>query len=166
MGARGVGRGVELVKLDRLHQAQRVLELLLRFARKADDRVGGDGRVGQALADTLDEAYILSGGVPARHCLEDVVVARLKRDVEHLTQRGRLGNRVDDARRHVPGVRRDEAQPREAGRLSDFAQQVGELLGGREVAPPRVNILAEERHLAIALLHQRLHLGLDSVAGT
>jgi len=50
-----VGGGVELVELDVLHQAERVLELLLRLAREAHDDVGGDGGVGQPGEDEAGE---------------------------------------------------------------------------------------------------------------
>jgi len=43
---RRVGGCIELVELDVLHEAKRVLELLVRLSREADDDVRGDGGIG------------------------------------------------------------------------------------------------------------------------
>ena len=66
---------------------------------------------------------------------------------------------VDDARRHVLGVRRDEAHPLEAGGRADVAEEVGELLRAAwRSEPPRVDVLAEQRHLLVPVRHELLDL--------
>lgn len=44
--------GVEVVKLDALHEVERVLELLLRFSGEAHDDVTRDSRVGGQLENS------------------------------------------------------------------------------------------------------------------
>ena len=53
----------------------------------------------------------VEGSRPAdapRHLPEDLIVTRLEGDVEHLAQRGRLGDGVDDALGHVPADEEEE----------------------------------------------------------
>ncbi len=50
-------------------------EIGVGFARKADDYVGADGRIGQQAADQIHALGIMPGAVPAVHGAQDAVGA-------------------------------------------------------------------------------------------
>eukprot|EP00967_Tisochrysis_lutea_P070399 scaffold92846_cov27-Tisochrysis_lutea.AAC.4 len=72
---RRVGGGIQLVEFDVAHQLQGCLELLLRLAREAHDRVCSDGGVGNSLADICYDLAEPICRVAAVHVTEDVVIA-------------------------------------------------------------------------------------------
>ena len=124
----------------------------------------------QALEVVLDR-------VLAAHPAEHRVATRLDRQVERLAHRRAVAHRLDQPVRQVPRVRGHEAQPRDRGRAVggpqgvDRADQLGEVGAavavlapadgarrvdvpearlGREVVAVAVDVLAEERDLAVA----------------
>ena len=76
-----------------------------------------------------------------------------------LADRGTLGHRGDDVAAEVLRVRAREADPLDPGDGVDRAQELGEARA--DVAAVRVDVLAEQRHLADALRGEPLDLGED-----
>src|SRR5690625_99925 len=58
-GPRGVLEGVGHRKAGFFDDGHGVLEVFLSFSREADNNVGGDGGVGNALADAIEDAQVL-----------------------------------------------------------------------------------------------------------
>ena len=175
--ARREGGREDLVVAHRLEQAQGGLELGLRLAAEAHDHVGADGQARDRFAHALQALLVMRDGVLAPHPSEDLVVAGLDREVERRADRRRAGHRVDEAVGQVPGVRRDESQAgngrpsvgtaQGADRLDQLGEigprraidslpgsarlgHVGETALRRQVVPVAVDVLAEERDLAVA----------------
>ncbi len=176
-GARRVGRGEDLVVADGLEKGESLLELRLGLAAEADDDVGRDGDAGDGLADPVEPLLVVLDGVLAAHPVEDGVRARLDRQVEVLADGAALGQRRDQPVRQVPRVRGDEPQapdgvaaiggPQRVDGADELGQvgapgevepaarpalgiHVGEARFGPEVMAVRVDVLAEQRDLAIA----------------
>src|SRR5439155_17075205 len=84
-----------------------------------------------------------------------------------LANRGALGNRVDHRPAEILRMRTREADPLDPLDGVAGAQQLAELRAepGSEIAPPRVDVLAQERDLAHAFASEARHLG-DHVSGT
>ena len=125
---------------------------------------------------------VLDGVLPA-HPPEDRVGPRLDRQVEVLADRVALGQRGDQPIGQVPRMRGHEPQPPDRGlaiggpQPVDRPDQLGEVRApgevqlvarpsarvrhvpearlGRQVVPVRVDVLAEQRHLAIARRGER-----------
>ena len=136
------------VVADLLDDLERLLEVALGLAREADDDVGRQREVGDRVAQLVDERQVALAPVRAPHRLEDARRARLERQVRVLADRVALGHRRDHRRRKSFGcglVKRMRSMPSTA---SHGAQQLAELgLEVREqVAAPRVDVLAEQRH--------------------
>src|SRR5919106_6858573 len=74
-----------------------------------------------------------------------------------------LGERLDDGGAKVLGMRAREADPRDAGDAVARTEELAEVgvERGREIASPRVDVLAEESDLLDASSRQRAHLGDD-----
>ena len=116
-------------------------------------------------------------GVLAPHPPENLVIAGLDREVQGRADGGRAGHRVDEAVGEIPGVRGDEPQAGNRGpsvgtaqgadRLDQLGQvgprrpvdslpcppclgHVGEAALRGQVVPVAVDVLAEERDLAVA----------------
>ena len=189
-GPRRVGRREDLVVADRLEQRQRGLELRLGLAAEPDDHVGRHGDPGHGLADPVEPLAVVLDGVLATHPAQDGVGARLDRQVEVLADRVALGERGDQAVGQVPRVRRHEAQPADrrpavrGPQPVDRADELGQVGSPGEIEPPagpalgrdmpeprlrrqvvavRVDVLAEQRHLAVARGRQRPRLVDDVV---
>ena len=160
-----------------LEERERRLELRLGLAAEADDDVGRDRDPRDGLADPGEPLEVVLDRVLAAHPAEDRVVARLDGQVEVLADRRAVGHRGDQPVRQVPRVRGDEAQasdrpaaiggPQRIDRADQLGQvrapgevepvagpplgvHVGEPLLGRQVVAVGVDVLAEQRHLAIA----------------
>ena len=132
---------------------------------------------GNGLADPRQPLLVVLDRVLATHPAQDRVRARLDRQVEVLADAVAVGERRDEPVREVPRVRGDEPEPPDRGppvggpQRVDGTDELGEVRATREVEPPagparladvreprlgrevvavRVDVLAEQRHLAIA----------------
>ena len=128
-------------------------EVVLGLAREADDDVGAEGDVGDRRAHAVDELEVALARVGAAHRLEDARRARLERQVDVLADRVALGDRGDHRLAEVLRVRAREPDPLDALDGVAGAEQLAELGAdvGREVAAPRVDVLAEQGDLLDAL---------------
>ena len=95
------------------------------------------------------------------HRLQQARRAGLQRQVHVLAHRRALGHRGDHRLAEVLRVRAREADALDSLDRVAGAQQLAELGAqvGREIASPRVDVLAEQRHLAHAAVGEPLHLG-------
>ena len=192
-GSHGVRRREDLVVADRLEEAERGFELFAGLAAEPDDHVGRDRDPGHGGADRSEPLEVVLDRVLAAHPAQDGVVARLDRQVQVLAHGPAVREGRDQAIRQVPRVRGHEAQPRDrraavaAAERVDRADQLGEVrppvevelatgppLGvdvrearlGRQVVAVAVDVLAEERDLAVAGGGQRPRLVDDLVERT
>ena len=191
-GAGRVGRGEDLVVADRPEKVEGGLELLPGLAAEADDDVRADRDPGNGLPDPLQPLPVVGDRVLASHSAQDGVVARLDREVQRLADGRARGHRGDQPVGEVPRMGRDEAQardrrppvaPRKRVDGPDQLGQVGppgpvdpaarpallggmaEALLGRQVVAVAVDVLAEQRDLAVPGRGQRAGLGEDLVEG-
>ena len=149
-----------------LDDLEGLAEVLLRLPREPDDDVRREREVGNGCAHLPDELQVALAPVGSPHALQHPARAGLERQVGVLADRSALGHRPDDGLTEVLRMRAREADPLDAGDCVHGAQKLAELrLHVRhEIAAPRVDVLAEERHLAHAVVRQARHLG-DDVAG-
>ena len=151
IGACGVGRDVHLVEADIAHHRQRALELRVGLAGEADDEVGDHCDAGDRGPDALDQRPVLGIGVAAPHVGQHVVVACLEWQIHILHHAGQPGDGVDDALAHVVGVGREETDARQLRHaIVDRLKEVGQVGGAGQVVAVRIDVLAQQRHLAHA----------------
>ena len=192
-GSDGVGGREDLVVADSLEQVQRRLELGLGLAAEPDDDVGRDGDAGDGRPDGAESLEVVLDRVLAAHPAEHGVVARLDRQMKVLADRWTRRHGLDEPVRQVPRVRRYEAQARDrrgavgrpdgVDRPDEFSQvrsgvqvesatgapfrgDVRETRFGRQVVAIRVDVLAEQGHLAVAGRGQGARLVHDRVEWT
>ncbi len=79
---RGVFEGVGIHEADLPDQLQGRLEICIGLPREAHDQVRGDGDVGPALSEALDDAPVLGRRVAATHRSQDSVRAALDRQMD------------------------------------------------------------------------------------
>ena len=191
-GSRREGCREDLVVADRAQQLQAALELGLGLAAEADDDVRGEADAGDGGPQPLHEGQVRPDRVLAAHAVEHGVVARLDRQVEVLADRRALCDGVDEAIGEVPGMGGDEAQARDRRRAvvraqtvdgaqqrgdvrptlqlqppaeSPLATQAAEARLGRQVVAVLVDVLTEQRHLAVAGRGERPRLADDLIEG-
>ena len=135
---------------------------LLGLGAESRDQVGRDRAVGQDAADRLDSAEIPFARVLAVHQFQYPGVARLGGQVNGAADVRMSGHRVEQFVAQVLGVGGREAHPQQridGSHLLEQAREVGRL----PVALPavRVDVLAEQRHLAVARAEQFSYLAHD-----
>ncbi len=120
-------------------------------------------RSGIDAAQPVDEAEVALEVVRAPHRLQEAARPRLERQMDLLAHRGALGHRRDHRLAEVLRVRAREADPLDPFDRVASAEQLAELGADlrREVAAPRVHVLAEQRQLTDAVARQPGHLGDD-----
>src|SRR5947209_5747807 len=102
--ARGEDEREGSVVADLLDDLQRLAEVILALAGKADDDVGRQRRVRDVLADQRHAVQIPLAVIRAPHRLEDARAARLQRQVDVLAYARQLGVRADHVLAHVLGM--------------------------------------------------------------
>ena len=148
------------VVADLLDDLEGLLEVGLRLPREPDDDVGGEGDVGDVLADQRDAVEVALARVGAAHRLQDPRRAGLQGQVDVLAQRVELGVGAHDVLAHVLRVRARVADAVEPLDGVERAQELGERDAPRaQVAPVGVDVLAEEGDLADAVGDEALDLG-------
>ena len=142
-----------MVVADGVHHLHRLLEVGLRLTGEADDDVGGEGDAGDGRADPLDQAQVALGAVGAAHRLQHAGGAGLQRQVQVLADGLALGHGCDHVVAHVLRVRAGETDARDPVHRVQVAEQTAEpgSLPGGQVAPPGVDVLAQQRQLADAV---------------
>eukprot|EP00976_Prorocentrum_cordatum_P097431 1190988-Prorocentrum_minimum.AAC.4 len=174
VGTRRVRGGVHGVEPNLADQRHGRLKLLLCLAWESHDGVSADSSVGHVVPDGVDDAAITLVRVSAQHLLQNIVVARLERNVVERHHLRHLRASLDEALGKVAGVGGGEADALDAWHVVHVLQQVGEgpqapsgaVLGEAwEVAAVGVDVLAKEGHLLVALLAELLHLRADRFGG-
>ncbi len=163
------------------------------LAAEAHDDVGRERDPGHGVADPGEALEVVLHGVLAAHPAEHRVAARLDRQMKRLAHRWALGHGLDQAIGQIPRVRGHEAQPGDRRNTvagadpvdgPDELGEIGPALAilvpadrsrGADVREPRlglevvavaVDVLAQQRDLAVARGGQRARLGDDLVERT
>ena len=155
-GARAIHETVAVVEADVLDELHRLLEILFRFSRKADDEIRCDGNAGPGRAQAPDDGPVFQRGIAALHRGQYPVGARLHGKVHVIDQLGQPPVRVDQALRKFPRMRRRVAQPFDAGHFREILQQQREVRRFAVVhrAAICVYILTQQRDLPDTLFRQ------------
>ena len=162
--ARRVDERERAVEADLLDHLERLAEVVLGLAGEADDDVGAEGDVGDRGAHAGDEVEVALAGVGAAHRLEDARRAGLERQMDVLADGVALGDRGDHRLAEVLRVRAREADaldPVDRVAVARSSSPNSVRIAGREVAAPRVDVLAEQRDLLDAGAGELRHLGED-----
>src|SRR5215207_5285183 len=147
------GEGVD--EADRLHSAQRLLEVLVRLAGETDDDVRGEREPRHGRAQPSDALEVFLARIATQHALERARRAALHRQVHVLAHSRYFGQCGDHPVAEIVGMRAGEAHPPDAWHTAHPPQEVG------EVVPPivvRVHGLTEQHDLAHAVGDHSLHL--------
>ena len=128
-----VGEHERLLVPNLLHQAHRVLVVLLSFAAETRDDVGGDGAAGDDILDPIDEGEVRLPGVAAGHALEVGGGAALRGHVQAVAHVGSPGDHLEDLVGEILGVGRGEPDAHLGVDRRDAVEQRGELQ--RTLAP-------------------------------
>ena len=110
-------------------------------------------RPGTVAPRRLDLRQVLVDGVEPAHPAEQLVVARLHREVQLLADGGEIAHRPEQLGDGVARMGGEEAQPPQAGHTVHGGEQLGQPGTAAGVAVG-VDVLAEEGDLADATLHQ------------
>ena len=114
-----------------LQKVERLLEILLGFAREAHDNVCGDGNLALCLFHPRNSLHILLARVEALHAAQHVAGSALHRKVYVVTE-DRIGvNGINDGLDEIPRMGSGEAYPADSPNGSNFVQQRGEVPPGR-----------------------------------
>src|SRR2546426_894144 len=136
--------GVGVVEPNLTDERDRLLEVLLRLAREADDDVGRERDPGDGAPQRRRDLEVALPRVAAQHPPEHSVRAALHREVHVLARRSGLSHRGEHPLAEVRGIGRGEAQAADPGHAAGRAQQVREVVLAVVIAVDR---LAKERHL-------------------
>ena len=134
------------------------------LARKADDDVGGDGRVRHRGAHPVDDVEVAGLPVGPAHRAQHRIRAGLHRHVQLRADVRGLGHRRDHVVGEVARVRAGEPDPVQPVDPAAGPQQLAEGQRVAERAAVGVDVLAEQGDLGDALGDQGLDLG-QHVAG-
>ena len=165
--ARRVDERERAIEPDLLDHLERLGEVRVGLAREADDDVRPEREVGNRIAQPgrkVDEAL---ARVRASHRLQDPGRPGLERQVHVLADGAALSQCRDHRLSEVLRVRAREADALDPAHGVAGAEELAELGAniGREVASPRVDVLAEERDLLDAVAREGLDLR-DDLAGS
>src|SRR5690606_35633926 len=128
------------------HDLQRLLEILLRLARKADDEIARHCDVGPGGADLLDAAQIVRRRVPPVHGLEHAIGAGLHRQVQIRHELRQVAMGGDQVVVHVARMARRVAQAIKPRNLCQPEKKPAQapFTPVRTFAMPGVDVLAEK----------------------
>ena len=143
---------------DRRHSRQRALECVVVLRRKADDHIRGEVE----LLERLEPRPVLADRVATAHRPEDVVVARLQRNVKVVRHDRRRAQRVDQFRGDVVDLDRREAKALEAFDRAYLPDQPGQREPCFTIAEA-AEVDAGEHDLAVALCDATADLSQDCV---
>mmetsp|Transcript_5611 Transcript_5611/g.15035 ORF Transcript_5611/g.15035 Transcript_5611/m.15035 type:complete len:672 (-) Transcript_5611:86-2101(-) len=159
--SRRVGRRVDEIKAHRVHQLECALELRVRLTRKAHDCIRADSGVGHCIADGRDDTQKARGSVAAAHAAQHVVVSGLERHVKMLAHFRQPRACRDEPCAHIAWMAGHKADALDASHFVHVLQQLAECLPRCEVAPVRVDVLAEKNDFAYALCGKLLDFSAD-----
>src|SRR5919204_6657108 len=140
----------------RLEHPDRPPEGEIVLARKPDDHVGRQVEV----FESLQPAQVGRARVPARHCPEDAVVARLERHMQVTREGWRLPKRCHELVVDVVDLDRRQAQAGEAWDRTGLADEAGEREARLAVAVA-AQVDPGQHDLAMALRDAPPDLGED-----
>lgn len=148
-----------IVVADTTEEVEGGLMVLFGLRTEASDDIGSDGAVGQKTADGLDTVEVPFGGIMAVHELEHTVATALEREMDAAADVGVLSHGAEEIVGEVLRMGGSKADAEEGTNIGDSAEELREVhltvVGGPVV---RVDILTEERDLAVALLEKRASL--------
>ena len=112
-GTDRVGEDVKVGETDPSAEGQGLLKVLLRLARKPDDHVSGNGRVGKGSTDALHRGQILRCSVAAPHSGQDAIVSALQGHVEMRTQSPVILPEAEEVAGYLLGLERGDTEARD-----------------------------------------------------
>ena len=132
------------IQLEGSQQIAGALKLSFRFAGETDDDVRGNRNVWDGLADALDQADVIAGGVTALHVRQHLIVACLNWnfDVRHHLRQFRHG--IEQFLGHPVGVRGQEADAFQTIYGVDSAQQTCQVRAVCKVLAVAVHNLTQK----------------------
>src|SRR6266849_8109741 len=102
-------------------------EVTLGLAGKSDDQVGPDCGVWPRSEDSLDAIAKIVALVSSPHPRQDLVLARLQRQMHMRTELVALRNHIDNAVAQLLGIERTDSHAFYRASLRDHFEQVGEF---------------------------------------
>ena len=170
LGSRGAGtlrvnKGIGLGIANCLGKRERLLKVILGLAREAHNDISRKRDIGDAVANTINQAQIILARIATIHLFKNARGTRLNGQVK-LRHDGRcLSHSVNGLGQQVLRMRRGKEDALNT-RVAHGAQQIGKARLAKEIATVGVNILTQQRNLAHALAHQTRHLVNDLLEGT
>ncbi len=143
---------------QRLDEAHRRLEVLLRLARVPDDDVGAEAQAGNRRGEPLHEGPVHGGVVGPAHQAQHAVAPALERQVQMRRHHRQRRHRVEQLGREVGRQHRGEAQPAEPLHLRELPEQGGQRGARVEIPAVVADVHPGERDVEIAGGHEGPHL--------
>ena len=163
VGPWGILEGEEVQEADLLHEGDRLLEVLFRFAREPDDEIAGELDVGNAFPGLEDDPEVARAVVAAAHGAKDAVGSGLGREMEMGADLVEPGHGLEGGEIQIARMGGEESQAPEAGETVDGLEEVGEGTGFFEVFPVGGDALGDECDLLDAVLDEARGLVHDVV---
>ena len=149
---------MQISKGQRRDKFPALFKKFFRLARKSDHHVGSDRRFRRSRANLLQALRIMPWPVFAMHGPQNLVTARLQRQVRMPRNAWMRGYKLDQFVAPIHRLHRADAQLLQLGLLYDGPHQIGKALLRLQVPAPAPQIDARDHHLAIARLDQLAHL--------
>src|SRR4029077_427428 len=155
------------VEADLFDRSDGLVEIVICLTRKPDDQIGAERKIWNAGAELANEPEVTLPGVGPSHRLQDARRAGLQGQMGVLAHRPTIGHRLDHRAAEVLGMWAREADALDPVDRVARPQQLAELRADlpRQVPPPRVDFLPEERPPAPPFPREPRHLG-DDVSRT
>ena len=137
------------------HQLYRLLEVLVRLAAKANNKIARHGITRDGFTNPLHHVAVILDRVAALHALQHDIRTALQWNVQVRRNLRQIADRLQQLVAHILGIVRHELQALDAVNLLQLVQQIGEP---RRRAALDVLVavygLAEQRDLFAALICQ------------
>ncbi len=159
----GVAEGAHPIESGFADEVGELGEVLLGFAREADDEGGSEDDAGDGGADLFDGLEEDVGVGSALHALEDVAGGVLQGDIEVFADVVVAGDGVEEAAGDLVGIGVEEAEPADAVNFGEAVEELGEAVFEVEIFAVTGGVLANEGDFADALLDELMGLGDDGL---
>src|SRR6266571_279872 len=152
--ARGVLKREDLVVLGLLQQRQRLLEVFPCLAAKTDDDVRRYANITLRITDAIYFFKVLFSRIASKHAGKHPARPRLYGEMDMVAQR-RVGfDGLYDIRSKVPRMGGSEAHPVDSSHIGRPGEQLRKAQPGRRGVTVRIDILAKELDLPVAVVHE------------
>src|SRR5262249_8394392 len=137
----------------------------LRFSAESDNEIAAYGNPRHALSASRQHFLIIFDRVEAFHPPQNLIAARLRRDMQIRAHLGQLPDGVEQIITHVARKIRDELDALDSCRVMNSCQQIGkpETSSVAKVVLVAVDGLAQERDFLAAFTSQLPNFGGDEI---